>query len=369
MSTQEIGGDSVFREMALAAGDNLKIASYCFKTDTREAREKQAIQAALQAENSLEGKKDLITFLKKIGMAAHISESLYDYLTGTAYQIDEYQNKLDNAVQSYKNALQKLEDDQDDATTAEAQAASVHAKYEREIQDAKNIQTHWYEPWTYAEKAALYAYAGTIYAAYGTIKGYVAVAHSGLVKDLMGVNASNANLQQKKAEIEKKIKALIDKKGHATLKDLKALQEDLKEYVAVIKQEVADGIFSKTIQDLNSDEDTTEGNAANAFFQGKDGKAIGDMGETGALEISKGILSFVNHFGSRNLLKDTQNLNSVSAATATTMQDILQLVGVLVRVGQNALNLKLQQNFQAMQTYSDKVKGSQEISRLLASAV
>jgi len=298
--------------------------------DSAQANQKQAIQKILQAINSIANKKAVLEELKKALAEAHESGMVSLFVTGLDTKVSKYQAQIEAAIKKVQDALAKLKKDMDLAKGCEAKAAELHAKYEAMLAKARGVHTHWYEPWTYAEKAAFYAAAAAIYVAYGSVEATVKLLHTKFVEDCAGVNLDKGGLKKKMQSLNDKINKLLQGKDDVTSASLKSLMADFKQLLDLVKQQLESGWFTQAASWLGESNDISqdgmkniESTTSNKFLKGIE--YVGQYIMLAVMKTFQGICSLfskIHHFCTdRNITSDAKDLGNKGNAEMVIIND------------------------------------------------
>ncbi len=200
-------GDSYSYMMALMMGDVLGSNAHETKAQKEEEKEnflKTAIETAME---DIHDFGQLETWLTQLQQNDHgYSPSMQAWIKNELSQIKNFKNSDESksmiaAEASVKSDLVELKNDQATLDTyssnitkykntiemlesgSGAAEKAVKDTFEKEIKylESKKVATHWYEPWTYAENAALDAAIGASRVAEGAALGALCVHEASLI--------------------------------------------------------------------------------------------------------------------------------------------------------------------------------------------
>jgi hypothetical protein len=174
---------------------------------SQEATE-EAIQETLQGITSLNAKKTLIDSLEK-SLGNTGSVSFREWLQGLSNDVDNEVDQVNDAIEQYQEALSKLSKDENAYKYVYEWSDATYDEYEKLKEKADDVKTHWYEPWTYIEKANFEIAAYACLAASYACKGTAAALKATHVTKLSSSSSSLRKDFEEKDQIVKQMNGLI----------------------------------------------------------------------------------------------------------------------------------------------------------------
>ncbi|NGX29022.1 MAG: hypothetical protein K940chlam1_01215 [Candidatus Anoxychlamydiales bacterium] len=398
-------GVSVLYYLAKLMNGKLKLE----KADALQSIDQETMQNMIETElqntQGIAAKEKLLQFFRSIFANDPNLGILKGWISGYYDSLVEYQDKINGLLSKYKEALAKLEKEEDMASGVEKKAADAKAKMKTDQKDADKYWKLAKENWKHPLKAAEYAKIAMAYEAKAAIQGTAYAAdevavkflHSELAKDFALVAEAKDKYEKQKNELISEIKALMANSNNITPQQLQQLQQDFSDLLKTLKTENDNCPFRRAAKWLKEEQNKLNKKHKNSWFLKidkwidkelkndekkalKNGDLVGnwlDKGldwfldnimEESPSEMASGVMNacaFLGHLSERRLLKAMTNVAQDGLKFVQESGMVNELINILNRASQGQITQAMAAHQEAIERYTKSESEVQMLTTLI----